>query len=108
MTTAIQGMPVARASDPDESWQAAESISRQAQKASQREVLRELAYRGPQIAQQLEEHLARRLSPSRVRTALTELERDGLARRTGRTRPTVSGRMAAVWEATPRDTGEEI
>lgn len=86
--------PRVRASDPVTSHEAADTndVPR-----SHRFVLTALTWRGAQAQFEVEESLRNILSPSRVRSALSELEALGMVKRTDEFRLTPSGRRAQVW-----------
>lgn len=87
--------PRVRKSDPVTSHAAADGSNRAKSKQA---VLAKLRVHKHLAAYELEALLPE-WSPSRIRTALKELEADGMAVRTDRTRPTRFGKQAHVWEA---------
>jgi hypothetical protein len=87
--------PRVRKSDPITSHQAADGSNRAKSKQA---VFTKLRVHKHLAAYELESLLPD-WSPSRIRTALKELEKDGLVVRTDRTRPTRFGKQAHVWEA---------
>ena len=91
----------ARTNDPVTSWEAAETITDDGARGSQQYVLSYLRTYGPCIAEQIETSTTK-WRASRIRTALTELERDGLAHPTDSYGRTERGRRARKWEATRR------
>ena len=70
--------PVARRDNPETSWQAARSISREAMSYSQMIVQYHLAAYGPMTDEQIKASIPPRVSPSRARTARHELVGLGL------------------------------
>lgn len=90
---------LARGRDPETSHAAARRANLN---GSQRFVLMcLLAHTGAGLAQWELERLAQGAwSPQRVRTAVSELRRRGLAEATGETRPTPYGREAQTYRAT--------
>lgn len=66
---------------------------------SQQVVLAAMRARGVGVTQFELEQFLPGLSPSRVRSAVSELADRGLVQPTGETRPTRYGRRAQVWEA---------
>lgn len=86
--------PRVRKNDPLTSHAAADSSN---VKDSKHAVLSKLRQHKHLAAFELEQVLPE-WSPSRIRTALTELKADGLVVRSERTRPTRFGRDAHVWE----------
>lgn len=88
--------PVARASDPDTSHEAAASMVDEAQ--NQRiQIYAWLVGHGPMTADELDEALGFRLTSSGRR--LPELRETGKVRMTEEKRKTRSGRSARLWEA---------
>lgn len=87
--------PRVRKADPTTSHVAADGSNRAKSKQA---VLTKLRVHKHLAAYELEALLPE-WSPSRIRTALKELEADGLVVRTDRTRPTRFGKQAHVWEA---------
>ena len=88
----------ARTNDPLTSWEAAETITDDGVCGSQQYVLSYLRVYGPCIAEKIETSTTK-WRASRIRTALTELERDGLAHPTDSYGRTERGRKARKWEA---------
>lgn len=89
--------PRVRESHPIESHLAADSITLEGKEASQAYVLSDLVTHGKSAAWQIEKR-ADRFSPSRLRTALKELEEAGrVVRSKGGITP--SGRVCALFEA---------
>lgn len=86
--------PRVRRSDPTTSHLAADSSNRA---DSKKAVLTALRVHKHLAAFELE-HVLPDWSPSRIRTALTELAEDGLVVRSDRTRVTRYGKPAHVWE----------
>ena len=91
----------ARTNDPVTSWEAADTITDDGKRGSQQYVLSYLRVHGPAIAEQIETSTTK-WRASRIRTALTELEHDGLAHPTDSYGRTERGRRARKWEATRR------
>ena len=91
----------ARTRDPLTSWEAAESVTDDGRRGSQQYVLSYLRVHGPCIAEQIETSTTK-WRASRIRTALTELEHDGLAKPTGKFGRTERGRRARKWKATQK------
>ena len=91
----------ARTSDPVTSWEAADTVTDDGKRGSQQYVLSYLRVHGPCIAEQIENSTTK-WRASRIRTALTELEHDGLAHPTDSYGRTERGRRARKWAATPR------
>lgn len=95
---ALDGVtPRSRANDPITSVDAgrATDLNR-----SQAVVLAAMRARGTGVTQfELEQHLPG-LSPSRVRSAVSELASQGLVERTDETRTTRFGRQAHIWRTT--------
>ena len=93
--------PRVRESDPLSSHQAADSITTWGRNASQEAVLSFLAGQklGPVPAWRIERALQDGWSPSRVRTALTELAANGLLRRHSLTGKSARGRKCDEFEA---------
>ena len=89
----------ARTRDPLTSWEAADTITYGGARGSQRYVLSYLRVYGPCIAEQIENSTTK-WRASRIRTALTELEHDGLAHPTDSYGRTERGRRARTWQAT--------
>ena len=89
----------ARTNDPVTSWEAAESVTDDGARGSQQYVLSYLRVYGPCIAEQIETSTTK-WRASRIRTALTELEHDGLAHPTDSYGRTERGRRARKWKAT--------
>lgn len=91
-----------RKTDPVESHEAADSISKGARADSKAAVLKHIRDHAPYCAVEswrIERDLGGRpYSPSRLRTALAELERDGLVRRNKGAGVTPSGRKCATFE----------
>lgn len=93
--------PRVRRSDPIESHQAADSISKTGRLDSQAHVLFDLRLYGRSAAWQIEERAwltARRWSPSRLRTALKELVEAGRVVRSAEDGLTPRGRACAMYE----------
>lgn len=88
--------PRARRTDPLTSHRSADSSNLA---DSQQAVLTALRVHKHLAAFELEQVLPM-WSPSRIRTALTELQQQGLVNRSEKTRRTRYGRDAHVWEAT--------
>jgi hypothetical protein len=95
------GAAHARSSDPQTSHDAARSVTGSTLKPSQVDTLAALRKRGPSTQAGIETLLAGQYSPSRIRTAVSELRDANLVRDTGRKERLPSGRMAIVWEAYP-------
>ena len=94
---ALDGVtPRSRRNDPIESVEAgrAADLSR-----SQAVVLAAMRARGVGVTHEELEMFLRGMSPSRVRSAVSELAERGLVQPTGATRTTNFGRQARVWEA---------
>lgn len=89
---------------PDTSLEAWDSIQGSSLKPSQRLVLSTMARLAPCTQQSLEkdERLSARFSPSRIRTAVSELERLKLVRNTKKRTKLPSGRSAYLWEPIPQ------
>lgn len=93
----------ARAGDPETSQEAARLMD---VRGSWRLVLKTVERLGPCIAYDVETALADQVSPSRVRTAISELTRLHLITYTGETRPSpVSTRRCRVLTLTPDGLG---
>lgn len=90
----MDGVARSRSTDPATSVDAGRSARLCASQAA----VRALFDRSDWTQGELEEELPE-WSQSRVRSAVSELEADGLVVRTGRTRVTKYGRAAQVWEA---------
>lgn len=93
--------PRVRQSDPVESHLAADSITRSGRQDSQAHVLNDLRSYGRSAAWQIEERaelLSARFSPSRLRTAISELVEAGRVVRAGQGL-TPRGRVCAMFEA---------
>lgn len=86
--------PRVRESDPVTSHEAADSNNVSKSHAA---VLSVLEYEGEHAQFEMERRCAGVLSPSRVRSAFSELEALGKVRRTDQFRLTPSGRRAQVW-----------
>lgn len=101
MTTITQptiwDRPVARATDPTTSWQAARSISKDRLRESQQEVLEILTKHGPLTDEGILYYTSQ--SPSGARTRRAELVALGFVRDSGRRELTKAGRHTIVWEA---------
>jgi hypothetical protein len=94
--------PVARASDPATSHEAAQSVRDLTEK--QWGVLLILRWDGPATDEQIYAAFRRRgwlISPSGCRTRRKELVEAGLVEDSGRRGVTESGRSTVVWQATP-------
>ncbi|QIK64112.1 MarR family transcriptional regulator [Leucobacter viscericola] len=90
--------PRSRASDPVTSVDAGRSVNVNASQAAVLEAIERTMDHG--ITQgALEEFLSGTWSPSRIRSAVSELEDRGLVEATGETRATVYGRQARVYRA---------
>jgi hypothetical protein len=89
--------PRARASDPETSHDAAQSISDIS--GDQQFILEWLNFLGPCTDEELLNSLPSERSPSGVRTRRSELVAMNLVRDSGKRRKTRSGRNAIVWEA---------
>lgn len=89
--------PRSRSTDPTTSVDAgrAADLSR-----SQSVVLAAMRARGVGATHEELEHFLPGLSPSRVRSAVSELAEQGLVHATDETRPTKYGRAARIWEVT--------
>lgn len=85
--------------NPQTSFDAAESM-REIAAQQKRQLYNVLIYYGPLTADECDERLSWR--PTTAGRRMSDLVRDGLARDTGRTRPTRSGRQATVYEAMKR------
>ncbi|WIK62595.1 hypothetical protein [Gleimia europaea] len=93
----------ARVSDPETSQEAARLMD---VRGSWRQVLNTVERLGACIAYDVETALARQVSPSRVRTAISELTRLQLITYTGETRPSpVSTRRCRVLTLNPDGLG---
>ena len=88
--------PRARATDPVTSVDAGRAADLC---KSQAVVLAAMRARGVGVTQQELEQFLPGLSPSRVRSAVSELAEQGLVHTTGETRETRYGRQAQIWEA---------
>lgn len=89
-----------REDHPVESHMAADSITVSGLRASQAHVLNDLTLYGRSAAWQIEERaelLSARFSPSRLRTAISELVEDGRVVRSGQGK-TPRGRVCAMFE----------
>lgn len=93
-TVMLDGGPRVRKADPVSSHEAADSNK---VAKSHRAVLSVLEYEGEHAQFEMELRCAGVLSPSRVRSAFSELEALGKVRRTDEFRLTPSGRRAQVW-----------
>lgn len=94
------GSPMVHKSDPIESHLAADSISAEGVRDSQTHVLLDLRGHGRSAAWEIERRADGRWSPSRIRTALAELEESGLVVRHKMAGVTRSGRVCAMFEVT--------
>jgi hypothetical protein len=91
----------ARSTDPETSWDAARSISRDGLRENQAAVLRLLRRYGPLTDEQIGElygHVPPQ-SPSGLRTRRHELQELGLVEDSGERARLRSGRQAIVWRA---------
>lgn len=96
----------ARASDPETSQEATRLMD---VRRSWRHVLNTVERLGPCIAYDVEKALAGKVSPSRVRTAISELTRLHLITYTGDTRPSpVSTRKCRVLTLNPDGLGDAL
>lgn len=95
----------ARTGDPETSQEAAQMDVRR----SWRHVLNTVEHLGTCIAYDVEKALAGKVSPSRVRTAISELTRLHLITYTGETRPSpVSTRKCRVLSLNPDGLGDAL
>ena len=90
---------LARNEDPATSHAAARSVSESDLRQTQTLVLHALRRHGPSTRETLAAILATEMSPSGVRTRLTELVRAGFARPTGEKATMTTGRLAELVEA---------
>ena len=86
-----------RTTDPRTSAEAGRRADREASRAAVFSLLSSVDFG---LTQPEAEQLLDGWAQSRIRTAFTELEKRGLAERTGDVRPTQSGRNAQVWQLT--------
>lgn len=95
------GVAVARRTDPDTSWNAANTIDPDEINERQRHVYEALRYVGPATDIELAVFYFNSgrpwQSPSGLRTRRAELVDRGLVIDTGKRRPTTTGRPAIVW-----------
>lgn len=87
---------VARHSDPDTSWEAAQSVRNI--RESQAEILTLFRSHGPMTDEEARERYSGRQSLSGFRTRRSELAHQGLIRPVGK-KPGRTGRRMIVWEA---------
>lgn len=92
---------VARGTDPQTSWQAAQSIAPEDLRASQVQVLDILRRHGPLTDEEIYRFVNGEQSVSGARTRRSELVDAGLVRDSGRRATTAAGRQTIVWEAKP-------
>lgn len=99
-TTFHAGEPraVARATDPDTSWSAAQSIRAERIRASQAAILAILRTHGPLTDEGIWPHVDGQ-SLSGARTRRSELVAQGLVEDSGRRALTAAGRRSIVWRA---------
>jgi len=92
--------PVARSTDPQTSWEAANSVTRFSITKTRAAILRVLTNEGPLTDEQIAEQLAdlSHTSPSGLRTRRKELVNAGMVRDSGQRKKMSSGRSAIVWE----------
>lgn len=92
---------VARSTDPWTSWEPARSVT--GTRRLQAEVLYVLRNRGPLSDEAILHHVTETFgpqhTPSGVRTRRSELVAKGLARSSGQTGRTATGRRTILWEA---------
>ena len=91
----------ARASDPDTSKSAGNHVARTTLKPSNVDVLGVLKRTDGRTQRDMETHprLYAKYSPSRIRSAVSELRQAGLVEDTGKRVRLESGRKAIVWRA---------
>ena len=87
---------VARATDPQTSWDAARSVTDLTGK--QKTVLEVLQYREPLTDEEIYREVRLVMSPSGARTRRSELVRKGLVRWSGETKRGKTGRNMRIWE----------
>lgn len=92
---------VARGTDPQTSWQAAQSIAPEDLRASQVQVLDILRRHGPLTDEGIYRYVNGEQSVSGARTRRSELVDAGLVRDSGARATTAAGRQTIVWEAKP-------
>lgn len=93
---------VARATDPNTSWQAAQSIAPEDLRDSQVQVLEILRKHGPLTDEAIYRYVNGEQSVSGTRTRRSELVDAGLVRDSGARATTAAGRNTIVWEAVER------
>ncbi len=95
------GMPRSRTSDPVTSVDAGRAADLNGSQAAVLGMMRRFVPEHGWTQAELEERLRFDWSPSRIRSAVSELEERGLVEATGETRPTRYGRQARVYRAVP-------
>lgn len=93
---------VARAGDPQTSWQAAQSVTPEALRASQQQVLDILRKHGPLTDEGIYRYVNGEQSVSGARTRRSELVDVGLVRDSKARARTAAGRQTIVWEVNER------
>ena len=100
----------ARRNDPVTSWAAAESVTEETKARAHRAVLNWLAENRNGTQGEAVSALCGRyeLSPERIRTSFTELEREGKVARTEWKRASPGHRLATVWILNQETTQEAL